>query len=248
MHLDVVDLRNFYTGPLGEMARRALGERLKVHWRDVRGCSLLGIGYATPYLSGLGQAAERVIAFMPATQGVVNWPAGGPNAAALVEETALPLNDATIDRALVIHGLEMSESPRHFLRELWRVLAPGGRVLIVVPNRRGLWAHTDKTPFGHGRPFTRSQLTDFLREAMFSPSAWSDALHMMPAANRSMIGSAAMFDRIGRVAWSSFGGVIIVEATKQVYRALPVGAKARARLALRPVLAPPASPRQSPSD
>lgn len=124
------------------------------------------------------------------------------------------------------------------------MLAPGGRVLIVVPNRRGLWAHTDKTPFGHGRPFTRSQLTDFLREAMLSPSAWSDALHMAPAANRTLIGSAGLFDRIGRVAWASFGGVIIVEATKQVYRALPAGEKARGRLALRPVLAPPAAPRR----
>ena len=244
MHLDVIDLRNFYAGPLGAMARRALGERLVAHWGNVTGMAVLGVGYATPYLPALSGGAERVIAFMPATQGVVGWPVLGPNASALVDETALPLNDATIDRALVVHGLEMSESPRLFLRELWRVLAPGGRVLIVVPNRRGLWAHTDKTPFGHGRPFTRSQLTDCLRGAVVSRSAWSDALHMAPAATRALIGSAGLFDRIGRVAWASFGGVIIVEATKQVYRALPAGEKARGRLALRPVLAPPAAPRR----
>ena len=42
---------------------------------------------------------------------------------------------------------------------MWRVLAPSGRV-IVVPNRRGPWARADNTPFGHGRPYSRSQITN----------------------------------------------------------------------------------------
>lgn len=245
MHLDVVDLKSFYAGPIGELVRGALGVRLKTFWSDAAGCAVLGVGYATPYLDRFASDAERVLAFMPAAQGVVNWPRGGPNASALVDDAALPLNDATIDRALVVHALEMSETPRHLLRELWRVLAPGGRLLIVVPNRRGLWAHTDKTPFGHGRPFSRTQLTALLREAMFSPSNWADALHMAPFSNRTMVRSAKAFDRIGRTLWPGFGGVIIVEATKQLYRALPADAKAaRGRIIFQPVLAPPAPSRR----
>ena len=47
--------------------------------------------------------------------------------------------------------LEMTNDPGTLLREAWRVLAAGGRLLVVVPNRRGLWARMDTTPFGHGR-------------------------------------------------------------------------------------------------
>ena len=35
----------------------------------------------------------------------------------------------------------------------------GGRVLAVIPKRRGLWARMDTTPFGNGRPYSRSQIT-----------------------------------------------------------------------------------------
>jgi len=140
MYLDVVDLRAFYADRLGGIARRLIGEKVKRRWPSVAGERVLSIGYATPYLGDLAAGAERVLAFMPAVQGVVNWPGGGPNAAALVEDDALPLPDAAIDRVLAIHSLEMAANARDQLREIWRVLAPGGRVILVVPNRRGLWA------------------------------------------------------------------------------------------------------------
>src|ERR1019366_6048140 len=132
MYLDVVDLRAFYGERLGLIARRLIGARLKERWPSVVGESLVGIGYATPYLRLLGEGAERVIAFMPATQEVVNWPREGPNAAALIADDALPLPDASIDRVLVVHALEATANERDQLREIWRVLAPGGRVLLVV--------------------------------------------------------------------------------------------------------------------
>jgi SAM-dependent methyltransferase len=160
MYLDIVDLRAFYAERLGRIARRLIGERLRKHWPSVKGDRLLGIGYATPYLAEVSHGAERVLAFMPAVQGVVNWPPEGPNAAALVAEDALPLSDAAVDRALVVHSLEMSENAREQLREIWRVLAPGGKVILVVPNRRGIWAHAEKTPFGYGRPFLARPVDD----------------------------------------------------------------------------------------
>ncbi|MBN9274660.1 MAG: ubiquinol oxidase subunit II, partial [Mesorhizobium sp.] len=85
-----------------------------------------------------GTDAERVFAFMPATQGAVNWPPMGPSSTALVFDEDLPLVDSSIDRVLMVHSLEHAENPRETLMELWRVLAPGGRLVIVVPNRRGM--------------------------------------------------------------------------------------------------------------
>jgi SAM-dependent methyltransferase len=241
MYIDVVDLRAFYAERLGLVARRLIAQRLKERWPSCAGESLLGLGYATPYLKHLGEGAERVVAFMPATQGVVNWPREGPNAAALVAEVELPLPDASIDRVLLVHSLEIAAEERNQLREVWRVLAPGGRILLVVPNRRGIWARSEATPFGTGRPFGRTQLTMLLRDAMFSPLGWTEALAVPPFRHRSWIRSGAAWERVGRILWPAFAGVLIVEATKQLYQGIPARAPARGRLrpAMTPALIPP---------
>ena len=242
MYLDVVDLRAFYAERLGIVARRLIAERLRRHWPSLSGERLLGIGYATPYLADFAAEAERTIAFMPAVQGVVNWPAGGPNAAALVVDDALPLPDASIDRVLAVHSLEMADNVRDQLREIWRVMAPGGRVVIVVPNRRGIWARVETTPFGYGRPFGRGQLTALLRECLFSPLGWSEALAVPPIASRPWLRSGATWERFGSALWPGFAGVIIVEATKQLYQGIPMQSRGRVRQpAFRPALVPPPS-------
>ena len=106
---------------------------------------------------------------MPANLGAVLWPRKGQSHSVLVDETDLPLIDEGADRILLVHMLEWSEKPRELLSEIWRVLAPSGRLLVVVPTRRGLWARLDTTPFGYGSPYSRSQLSKLLKETMFSP-------------------------------------------------------------------------------
>ena len=240
MSLDVVDLRNFYNTPLGAVVRRLIGVKIRSRWGDTTGKRVAGIGFAAPYLSVFQGEAERVFALMPASQGVIEWPAGGPFAAALVEETELPLPDSSIDRVLAVHLLEEADSALDTLREIWRILAPGGTVLIVAPNRRGVWARSDATPFGHGRPFSRAQLTQLLRNALFSPVGWSEALYLPPSRRAFIMKSAVAFERLGARLSLPFAGVHVVEASKQVFR--PVAIKAR-RSAMRfsPVLMPSAA-------
>lgn len=237
MYLDVIDLRDFYSGDLGGTVRRVLSARVRDRWPSVAGDRVLGFGFATPYLGQFRDEAERVLAFMPAAQGVVNWPADGPTAAALVAEDMLPLPEAAVDRVILVHALEMANDPREVLREVWRVLAPGGRMIAVVPNRRGLWARVDTSPFGYGRPFSRRQLTQLLRESLFSPLGWGEALHMAPLPRRRFRRSADTWERIGGTLWPAFAGVIIVEATKQLYHGLPVRRRARVSV-FKPALIP----------
>ena len=150
MYTDVVDLRDFYETSLGQVAARMLRRRIRTIWPSLTGQSLAGLGYTVPYLRPYLGEAERVMSLMPAAQGVLPWPKEGPNVATLTEEAELPLQDASVDRLLLVHALECSEQVRPMLSEVWRVLAGGGRVLIVVPNRRGIWARLDRTPFGGG--------------------------------------------------------------------------------------------------
>src|SRR5258705_12991108 len=109
MTADVVDLRDFYASALGQAARRQILRQVREIWPDLGGQRVLGLGYATPYLRPwLGQA-ERVIAMMPATQGVLAWPPDESNLVALVDEAELPLPDVSIDRVLLVHALEHAE-------------------------------------------------------------------------------------------------------------------------------------------
>lgn len=237
MAIDVVDLRTFYASPLGHIARAYLGRAVLRLWPQMRGQRLLGLGFATPYLPLLQGGAERILAFMPATQGVVNWPSGSLSATALVEPTELPLPDACIDRVLIVHALEMSESPEDLLSEVWRVLNPGGRILVVVPSRRGLWARMDATPFGHGQPFSRHQLAVLMRRTMFSPEAWAETLYMPPVQRPLVMRTAAVWEKIGTGLSLPFAGVHVIEATKQFYRKAPAR-PVRRGFVMRPILLP----------
>ena len=246
MWTDVVDLRDFYGSPLGQTARRAIRQRVRALWPDLAGQRVAGIGYATPYLRPLIGEAERVLALMPAAQGVLHWPSEGPNAAALVEEAALPLPDLAIDRLLVVHALEHAETVGPFLREVWRVLAPAGRVLFVVPNRRGIWARLDRTPFGHGQPYTAGQLSRLLRDGLFTPTARAAALFTLPFHSRLLLKSAGAWERVGERWFERFAGVVLVEAVKQLYA--PTAVRARRIGFRRPALTPQPTARARLSD
>jgi SAM-dependent methyltransferase len=217
MWLDIVDLRDFYAAPLGRLVRRLIARQIRDFWPALVGHRVAGIGFTTPYLASLREDAERVLAVMPPGQGVMRWPDDGPNLACLAAEFTLPFPDRSIDRLLIVHCLEATSEPRHFMRECWRVLADGGRALFVVANRRGLWSRFEPSPFAHGRPYSSSQLMRLLREGMFTPRQAATAVFLPPVLWRMFAGWAATLDRVGARWAPTFAGVHIVEAEKQIY-------------------------------
>ena len=245
MYVDVVHMKAFYDQPLGRMVRPVITSRLREFWPTVAGDRLVGVGFASPYLRPFLGECERVMALMPAAQGVVRWPPEGPNVSTLAMEDQWPLPDASIDRIVAVHGLEMADNPRAILREAWRVLVPGGRLLIVVPSRRGLWARAERTPFGYGRPFSRGQLTDLLEQAMLTPRKWSAALQFAPSSKRYLLRYARTIEQMGAKFWPAFAGVLLVEAEKKLVQGVKVADRPRAEAVFRPVFAPQAAPRDS---
>lgn len=219
MHLDVQDLRNFYyRSALGRAAQASLRSRLQEIWPEAKGQTVVGYGFAAPLLRPYLNEARRVIALMPGPQGVMPWPAGMPNVSVLTEETMWPLETGHVDKLVLLHGLETSERASDLLEECWRVLGPGGRALFIVPNRAGLWARRDRTPFGYGRPYSPSQLETQLRKHQFLPERHLGALYQIPSTKRIWMKSAAAFENIGRrVPTMIAGGAFMVEATKLVY-------------------------------
>ncbi len=232
MWSDAVELRNFYRSRIGGVAHRAIRGHVRAFWSDATGMSVLGIGYTTPYLGQFRPEAERVVAVMPPRQGVLRWPGEGPNLAALADESELPLPDLSMDRVILVHALEATEQLRPMLREVWRVMADGARLIIVVPNRTGIWARLDRTPFGQGHPYSQTQLSRLLRDAMFNPVGSRYGLFVPPSRRRILGAAAPTWERIGGRWFPRLGGVLIVEATKLIYAATPAAARSRRRRAL----------------
>jgi SAM-dependent methyltransferase len=218
MHLDVQDLRSFYyRTQLGRAAQRSIRDQVVRFWPETTGQTVFGFGFAVPLLRPFLADARRVIALMPGPQGVMAWPQGMPNVSVLCLETLWPIETGTVDRLLLLHGLETSENPSAVLEEAWRCLKPGGHALFIVPNRSGLWARRDVTPFGFGRPYTSSQLEAQLRRHDFEPERHSAALFQPPSEKRFWLRTGSMWEGVGqRLSSDLAGGVLMVEATKQV--------------------------------
>ncbi|TGY90486.1 class I SAM-dependent methyltransferase [Marinicauda algicola] len=231
MRTDALEIERFYRSVRGRAARDMALRRLAALWPDAAGLDVLGYGYAGPYLENFRAGARRTIAYMPASQGAVVWPDGGREASltALGEETRLPFAEAMFDRIVLVHALEEAGDPHRLLRELWRVMAPEGRMVIVTAHRAGLWARAESTPFGHGRPWSKRQLTRLLTDALFEPVAWAHALYTPPWSWTCGPRAAESFEAMGEKMFNAFGGLILVEAVKHVGAVRPGGSPVHAR-------------------
>ncbi|MCT4332578.1 class I SAM-dependent methyltransferase [Paracoccus sp. YLB-12] len=219
MHHDIEELRRFYyQRSLGRVVQRILRDRLTRRWpaEGTTGMTVAGFGFAAPLLRPYLGPARRVTALMPGPQGVMAWPAGLPNHSVLCDETAWPVETGSIDRLVLLHGLETSDHPGALLAEAWRVLGPGGRLIAMAPNRAGLWAASDRTPFGLGRSYTAGQLEAQMRNAGFVAEWHGSAVYIPPSDRRFWLGSAQMWERTGaRISRVLIAGVVLIELSKQ---------------------------------
>lgn len=238
MYESVYDFKSFYNGKYGRMVRRILQSRIREIWPDVNGLSVMGTGYATPYLRILREEGTNTFALMPAGQGAHDWPHEGPNCVALSEPAELPIETNSVDRILMMHDLEFAEFPKQSLQEIWRVLKSNGRLMIVVPNRAGLWARADWSPFGQGTPYSVGQLTHHLRDNLFVHERTEEALFMPPIRYTPFLKAAGTFERAGRKLLPIVAGVHIVEASKQIYASVDKGSGSRVTVRGRGIFMP----------
>ena len=184
----------FYATPRGAMVARLLRDRLAAIWPSLAGQSVLGPGLRRALPAALARACPRCIALTPAQVAAGAGRQGCPTFPAPAQEDALPFPDLCFDRILLVHGLEAAEHARRLLREVWRVLKDDGRLLVVAPNRRGMWAYVESTPFGHGQPYSAGQIGRLLAASLFRVERRDAALFMPPvqpaprAAQRPAVG------------------------------------------------------------
>lgn len=249
MHLDVVDLKRFYyQTKLGRVAQRAIRHRVLQLWpaAEMSGQSVMGFGFSVPLLRPYLETARLTVGLMPGQQGVMPWPAHLPNHSVLCEETYWPLQAGSADRLMLMHGLETSEHPTALLHECYRVLAPEGRALFIVPNRSGIWARRDITPFGFGRPYSLGQLEGQVKQVGFTPERHATALYSPPSEKAFWLKLSNWLERTGtKLPFIAAGGVILLEVTKQTYAPTRPGLAERLKQPLR--VLEPALPEPKPT-
>ena len=232
MYDDVIALRDFYKTPLGQHVAGQMQPYMNRFWQlHTSGCNLM-VGYGLGWLPTASRTHDipaNLLSLMLARSGVIAWPESGPGRSGLVDSHALPLPDVHIDRLLLAHALEFDAEPGRLLNECWRVLDGAGRLLVVVPNRRGLWARLEHVPFGHGRPYSSRQLCQLLNTHGFEPKSTYRTVCLPPLHNRVMMRFATTIERLGHRWWPALGGVLLVEAEKKLYAAAGNTSKLRRR-------------------
>ena len=240
MYRDVLELHEFYRDRLGLVVQRLLRRRLRQMWPDLSGQTLMGFGYAGPLLKAYEEQNTRRFLVMPAAQGVMAWPEKGkPGAVTLAHEHELPFEDASVDRIILCHAMECSTQLSALMEEIWRVMAGQGRLMLIAPNRRGFWARSDHTPFGHGVPFSTGQMVNLLHKQNFVAERTAKAVFIPPLRQRFLLSTAPAFEEFGERWFDAFAGLNLVEASKQVFAGIKP--QREAQRTGRPVLVPSAA-------
>jgi SAM-dependent methyltransferase len=219
MHRSLYDLQEFYKSDLGHVCQSLIAADIQSIWpvETLRGLRMVGVGYSQPYLTPYESSAERCVAVLPALQGASHWPSSNRNKTIMAFDAELPFETNSIDRLILIHSLEFSESLRASLQEFYRVLKSTGRILILLPNRLGFWARADWTPFGHGTPYTLDQIRLALKEHLYVIESQKSILAYPPLRTKFLMKSAPYIERLGNFCCSALCGLHRIEASKQLY-------------------------------
>jgi SAM-dependent methyltransferase len=226
MSIDAREAAAFYSSELGSLTAGLLGRKLLALWPSCARLDVLGLGYTSPYLPLWRAEAQRCIGLSPQQMGALPDQTG---LTCVGEEDALPFPDLSFDRILMVHGLEHAEHARRTLREVWRLLKDNGRLIVIAPNRRGLWAYAESTPFGHGQPYSEGQLGRVLNALFFRVERQETALFAPPTSWNLTPKGFNLWERAGHALAPQLAGLTIAEASKDVHGIIPVRKRAFGR-------------------
>jgi ubiquinone/menaquinone biosynthesis C-methylase UbiE len=135
------------------------------------------------------------------------------------DAASLPFADGSFDMAVSISAMEFFADPAKCLQEMYRVVKPGGRLIVATLNSRNPWAlqrrikaRLKQTVFSHANFYS---ITDLRR--LFKPhplTAWRGCIFIPPFAPDNLIARPERVERWGQKYFPALGAFIVVRVDK----------------------------------
>ncbi|MBO8128593.1 MAG: methyltransferase domain-containing protein [Peptococcaceae bacterium] len=141
---------------------------------------------------------------------------------------AIPAASETFTLVIAFTSLEFTGQPEAAVRELWRMVRPGGRLIVAALNAWSPWAwwrsrKTGHSVFAKAHFFSPWELLRLLaRNTGERCLVWNTAVFIPPGANSCIIKTAPVWEVAGRLFFKPLGALIIVRVDKtRVQERLP---------------------------
>jgi len=163
------ELALFYQSPNGQRLDKEIASHLEGFLEDVNMPKrhVLCVGHPGPKGVPIFEQGKSFSVLTPGFQGQNKIVTGGLNRTTLGDEAHLPFMEASFDIAMICHAIEYMEDPMSFFEELWKVLSPGGKIILMVPNRAGGWKKAGIPHACNDQGFNFRVARDFLFEKGF---------------------------------------------------------------------------------
>jgi SAM-dependent methyltransferase len=146
--------------------------------------------------------------------------------------TELPFLPDSIDLIITPHILEFSVDPKKILSEIYHILIPEGRVIIIGFNPFSLWGLThlfksdNKIPWA-GKFISISRLKHWLSKIGFTVLEYTTFFFRPAILDSEKLHKTLFMEGIGQVLWPYCGAIYILVAKKSVITLTPIKEKRR---------------------
>lgn len=189
------DFQNFFSSKLGIFAKEKISERLLSFIPNFEKQKILLLGNGSIYLKNNENIKQIKI---------------------LDEDTKIA--DDYYDIIIITHFLEFQNKDNFIIRRIWQALKDNGKIIVLTPNRHGLWFYTGNHVFRAPKAYSHYQITKLLDSNLLLTDRVESVLFFPPLQKLNINNEwIAKIDKILSVIACKNGGIIISSAIKKVY-------------------------------
>ena len=132
----------------------------------------------------------------------------------------MPIHPASYDRIINLHTLEYSEDPVSFMEETWKILSPGGKLFLMVPNKKGAWKKSGVPKTCSTKGYLFKDIKKLLTENGFIISDNHGASYGLPVDFFGKVLFSGLLKTLSGGGTVGFPGFLIFEAEKRTNPAI----------------------------
>lgn len=170
------------------------------------------------FMVQLGEASPEVT--MPGVRKLVFLAdASGPGVDVIGDSSRLPFASSSANVVFLNHALESATDPHRLLREVDRILIPGGRLAIALYNPLGFFGLWRFMRPGHypwqARWRSQARVVEWLSVLGFELEQREYLGHQLPFQNPILSQANAYLERLGSRLWPKAAAVVMLLAIKR---------------------------------